>query len=114
MTDLHSDGLDFDNSSRTVVFQADEGHNPVTDLFVPIPIFDDDVDESEQYFIVQIMVASAVSRNLITLRREASRCRIIDNDRECLHDYTTLGPEGVWYTESSSMDDILMIYMSTT
>ena len=62
------------------------GGNPITDLDVPITIFDDEIDEAdEQFFIAQLVVFSAVNRGLITIERAASNCVIVDNDRE--YDY---------------------------
>ena len=78
-----SDGRDFDNSTITATFPADEGGNATTDLVVPIPVFDDDVDEANnQYFIIKLVVVNAINTNLTTLTQEASRCIIIDNDCE--------------------------------
>ena len=75
--------MDFDSAAITATFQADEGGNAITDLPVPIPIFDDDIDEaSDQFFIASFEVVSAVNPAQITLEQIASRCRIVDNDRE--------------------------------
>ena len=80
---FYLDGMDFNNATITATFQADEGGNAITDLPVPIPIFDDDIDEAiDQFFIAHLVVVSAVNPALITLDRIASRCRIIDNDSE--------------------------------
>ena len=82
--------MDFDNATIITTFLADEGGNPMTDLFVHIPVFDDDIDEAiEQYFIANFMVVSAVNPALITLERIASRCGITDNDRECVDSDTS-------------------------
>ena len=75
--------MDFNTSTITAMFQADEGGNPIIDLPVPIPVFDDDVDEAKvQFFIAYFEVVSAVNPARIILNQRASRCRIIDNDRE--------------------------------
>ena len=59
--------------------------NPITDLIVPIPVTDDDVDEADdQFFIAQLVLVDSISRNLITIARDASMCIIVDNDREYL------------------------------
>ena len=80
---LCSDENDFDNTVITATFAADAGGNPTTDLNVPIPVFDDDIDEADdQIFIAQLVVVSAVNRGLITIERDASNCIIVDNDRE--------------------------------
>ena len=77
---------DFNTSTITETFQADEGGNyTITYLNVSIPIFDDDIDEAnDQFFITTFEVVSAVNPALITLDQIASRCQIIDNDRECV------------------------------
>ena len=80
---MHSDENDFDAAVITATFAADAGGNPTTDLNVPIPVLDDDIDEADnQIFIAQLIVISAVNINLITIERDASNCIIIDNDRE--------------------------------
>ena len=58
--------------------------NAQTDLNVPIRIIDDDIDEAnEQFFIVQIIVANAMTEgSLIIITRNISNCSIVDNDRE--------------------------------
>ena len=67
----------------TATFVADAGMNPQTDLNVPIPIFDDDIDEADvQSFIAQLVLVSAVNGDLITIERAVANCIIIDNDRE--------------------------------
>ena len=74
---------DFNNTVITATFEADEGGNPQTDLDVPIPVIDDEINEADnQFFIVQLVVVSAVNRDLITIERAASKCIIVDNDRE--------------------------------
>ena len=78
-----SDVNDFNNAVITATFEADAGGNLQTDLNVPIPVFDDEIDEAHaQVFIVQLVVDNAVNRGLITIERAASNCIIIDNDRE--------------------------------
>ena len=82
---MHSDRNDFDNTVITATFEADAGGNPQTDLNVPIPVFDDDIDEAiDQIFIAQLVVVTAVNRGLIIIVRPISNCIIVDNDRELL------------------------------
>ena len=85
-------------------FPADESGNPVTDVNVPVPIFDDEVNEAEQFFIVTLEVVSAENINLIQLDQNVSRCRIIDNDRKCwaFLTYTSLSHtwSGVYLTKA--------------
>ncbi len=67
----------------SAIFPADEGQNPRTDFDVPIPVFDDNVDEADdQFFIVHLVVVNATNRNLIVIERAASNCIIVDNDRK--------------------------------
>lgn len=50
-------------------------------MTVSIPIFDDDVNEAEeQIFVIQLQLVSAVNKERITFTRQASLCRIVDND----------------------------------
>ena len=59
------------------------GGNPTTDLNVPIPVYDDEIDEADdQFFVTQLVVVSAVNRGLITIEHATSECIIVDNDRE--------------------------------
>ena len=71
---------DFNNASITITFDPDEDqrHNELT---VPVPIFDDSVDEAnEQIFVVKLQPVSGGNVNSITIRRQVSLCRIIDDD----------------------------------
>ena len=48
---------------------------------VPIPIFDDDVDEAEsQTFIAHLVLVDAVDGDLINFGFTVSNCIIIDNE----------------------------------
>ena len=81
---LNIDELDFNTSVVVTEFPSDEGQRfPLTDLFVPIPVYDDAIDEAnDQFFIVRLEIEDAVNPNLITLEQSTSRCRIVDNDRK--------------------------------
>ena len=82
---LLTDFNDFNNSVITAIFPADEGLDPITDLNVPIPVFNDNVDEADdQFFIAHLVLVNATNRNLINITRAASSCIIVDNDRELL------------------------------
>ena len=53
-----------------------------------IPIVDDEIDEAnEQVFIILLEVLETVNSNLITITRNTSFGRIIDNDGEPLTHY---------------------------
>ena len=67
-----------------MTFPADEFLN-IADVDESIPIVDDDIDEAqEQVFIILLEVLEAVNFDLITITRNTSFGRIIDNDGEPL------------------------------
>lgn len=71
---------DFNNATIAIKFDPDEdgGHN---ELSVPIPIFDDGVNEAnEQVFVVQLKAVGGANVNSIAISRQVSLCRIIDDD----------------------------------
>ena len=78
------DVADFSNTTIIITFDPDEdrGRNN-NELSVPIPIFDDSIDEAnEQVFIVQLKVVGGANVNSVTISRQVSLCRIIDDDRK--------------------------------
>ena len=75
-----ADENDFDTSLRHVTFPADEGMNPVHDLFIPIRVVNDAVNEADQTFIVQLRSVSTFER--LKIGRSHSYCIILDDDRE--------------------------------
>ena len=57
--------------------------NARTDLPVPIPVTDDDVDEAdEQFFIAQLVAVDVTRHRNFTIERDNTNCIIVDNDRE--------------------------------
>ena len=66
-----------------IIFEPDEDADD-NDLPAPIPIVDDLVNEAiEQTFVVQLKLNSSVNPGSVGLmQRQASLCRIIDNDRK--------------------------------
>ena len=67
-----------------MIFPADEIVN-IADVEEVIPIVDDEIDEAqEQVFIILLEVLEAVNFDLITITRNTSFGRIIDNDGEPL------------------------------
>ena len=83
---LCSDARDFNSTNITAIFRATEGHS---DLNVPIPIFDDDVDEAHrQFFIAHLVLTNAMDKDLIKLGRTVSTCTIIDNDGKWMFVYS--------------------------
>ena len=83
MLHLHSDLKDFNNTVITLTFAPDEDE-VVNNVAVPIAIFNDLVNEAtEQVFIAQLRLNSSVNPGSIDLStRQASLCRIIDDDRK--------------------------------
>lgn len=76
------DVADFNNTTIIITFDPDEdrGRNN-NELSVPILIFDDSIDEAnEQVFIVQLKVVGGANVNSVTISRQVSLCRIIDDD----------------------------------
>ena len=57
----------------------------IADVLETIPIVDDEIDEAhEQVFVILLEVLEAVNSTLITITRNNSIGRIIDNDGESL------------------------------
>ena len=78
------DGDDFDATAFDVTFPDDETMNRA-DVQEFIPIVDDEIDEAqEQVFIIFLEILDAVNFDLITITRNTSFGRIIDNDGEPL------------------------------
>ena len=78
------------NATITIIFDPDEdeGRN---ELNVPVPIIDDRVNEAnEQVFVVQLKVVGGANINSVTVSRQVSLCRIIDDDgkKNCISYYT--------------------------
>ena len=83
MTTILLDLGDFDATAQTIIFPADVGMIPITDLPVPIPVTDDEVDEADdQFFIAQLMVVDKISHHNFIIGRKATICIIVDNDRK--------------------------------
>ena len=83
-----TDTNDFDATTLDATFPADEVMN-IADLLLTIPIVDDEIDEAlEQVFIIVLEVLRAVNADLITITRNTSFGRIIDNDGEILSAFT--------------------------
>ena len=81
-----ADLQDFNNSIITITFEADEFEaEAIIEIFTPIPIFDDVINEAvEQFFVVQLsLVSSQNPAGVDSSFRSASLGRIIDNDRKC-------------------------------
>ena len=78
------DADDFDRATQHVFFFQDEDILQVDCLPVRIPITNDDVNEAEQDFAIQLSVVSLNVQNpgRITLSRNLSLAKIIDDDCE--------------------------------
>ena len=75
---------DFDNTTIRITFDPDELDND-DERGAPIRIFNDAVNEAnEQVFVVQLHLVSATNPGSVKLdTRQASLCRIIDDDGKC-------------------------------
>ena len=79
-----TDERDFNPSAVVVMFPADETTPYIYDIDVPIPIFDDDVDEAEsQFFYAVLQIANATNTDLVNTEEpnvNVALCNIRDND----------------------------------
>ena len=68
----------------TLTFQADENQMaPTNEVELRVPIIDDAINEAnEQDFVVILNLTDSINPAMITISRESSLCRIIDNDRK--------------------------------
>lgn len=74
------DSADFSNATITITFQPD-GDKVINQLDVPVPIIDDTINEAnEQVFVVELRLVSSENPSSVTIARQTSLCRIIDND----------------------------------
>ena len=81
---LVTDFNDFDNTSIVVTFQPDETGQQMDDVDTTVCIVNDTINEAdEQNFVVTVEVVDAFNISRITIEREDSLCRIIDDDGEC-------------------------------
>ena len=78
------DRIDFNNSVILVTFEADELSDvPENTRTVPIPIFNDTVDEnSEELFVINLGLRDSIARGGVRVTRPTSLGRIADNDGE--------------------------------
>lgn len=87
---LFKDVADFNNATITITFNPDEDQGQ-NELNIPVPIFDDCVNEAnEQVFVVQLKLVGGANMNSITVSRQVSLCRIIDDDGKKNHNYYTI------------------------
>ena len=85
---LCTDTNDFNDTAFDVIFPADEVVN-IAGVVETLRIVDDEIDEAqEQVFIILLEVLDAVNFDLITITRNTSFGRIIDNDGEPLSTLT--------------------------
>ena len=78
------DADDFDSTTQHVFFFQDEDVSRVDCITVSIPIANDDVNEAQQDFVIQLSVVSlnVQDHGRISLSRNVSLARIIDDDRK--------------------------------
>ena len=78
-----TDEEDFNTTLFEVVFPADEFIDPVGSVDAFISVVEDDINEnSEQLFVAFIEVAGAINSRLLSITRNVTICRIMDNDRK--------------------------------
>ena len=78
-----TDEDDFDGSVLTVMFPADEDQ-PLISVEVPVRINDDTMDEAEeQTLFVVLEMTNATKPQSVLIKRNLSRCTIVDNDGKC-------------------------------
>ena len=78
-----TDEEDFNTTVFEVVFPADELIDPVGSVDAFISVVDDDINEnSEQLFVVVVEAAGAINSRLLSITRNLTICRLMDNDRK--------------------------------
>ena len=74
---------DFNTTVFEVVFPADQFIDPVGSVNAFISVVDDDINEnSEQLFVAVIEAAGAINSRLLSITRNLTICRLMDNDRK--------------------------------
>lgn len=73
--------MDFANNSFEAQILAENA-----DVTVTIPIVNDQVNEAEQFFVVNLETLPGVSEQQVRIVRAASICKIVDNDSEFIVD----------------------------
>lgn len=68
---------DFDNRTHILGF-----YGSTTCRRAQINIINDDINEADEVFIIQLTLRSSVNQNLIIVSRNASLGIILDNDRK--------------------------------
>ena len=91
------DTNDFDNTIKTITFEADEGGGtPMNEMTIQVPIVDDPINEAtEQDFVVIINVTDTINPPLTAVTRRSSILRIIDNDRKLMILTCIRGPQSL-------------------
>ena len=74
--------MDFNDSTQYITFTPSNANNDIT---VYIPIFDDEINEAEEGFLILLeLVDSNLADSVDLLSRNCTLGRIDDNDRKCL------------------------------
>ena len=77
------ENVDFNATAITLIFESNEHSDDR--LRTSVMLFDDDVNEAEEVFVVLLELVSAENPDKVDLsQRKASLCRIGDDDCECL------------------------------
>lgn len=76
--DSPQDRRDFSTDELLVTFEAST--QPNEDIIVYVNITDDEINEAEEVFVLEIEILDAVDRSRIDVTRAVSLGRIADND----------------------------------
>ena len=72
--------MDFDTTPIEIIFEPD--NSGISDVKVPVTIFDDDINEAgEEIFVAILELVTAINPNQVVFS-DATLCRITDNDRK--------------------------------
>ena len=80
--------MDFNAS---VIYGKFSAGSAARDLATPVPIYNDRIDEVAEFFGVMLELVNAINKNRVFLNeRNASFCRIVDDDGELWYKYYAL------------------------
>ena len=72
---------DYSPESVEITFEPNTGYRK--DILIPVPIFDDAINEAEEVFVVVLELVDAVNPGTVDLKEiNATLCKILDNDRK--------------------------------
>ena len=73
--------MDFNDSTQIITFTPSNANNDIT---VYIPIFDDEINEADEGFMILLELVDSNLADSVYLSRNCTLGRIDDNDRKCL------------------------------